>query len=158
MPSSDFDEVRASFRALLGENHRAHQRKALRKVGKLVKDAMKARAPVRSGEYSRGGALKPGELAASIQEHVHVPTDEQILAGKPSGVVVAPSGNLYGLALAIEYGHAIVHGGRTGKGGTVHSARVPAHPFIRPAADATREEAEATYEASMVEDIQKAMQ
>ncbi len=154
MPSHEFDEIRATFQSLLGENHRKMQRKALKKVGGLMVNAIKRRAPSQAGEYA-GGVLKPGELAASIKQHVHVPTDEQVLAGKPSGVVVAPAGRVYGIATAIEYGHANVRGKK--RGPQTRHGSTPAHPFIRPAFDATRAEAEELYEASLVEDIQKAM-
>ena len=156
MPSGEFDEIRATFRALLGENHRKMQRKALKRVGDLITTEAKRRAPARAGEYARGGVLKPGELAASIKPHVHVPTDEAALAGKPSGVVVAPEGKVYGIAVAIENGHANRRGKKGGKQST--HGNTPAHPFMRPAADATRDEAESVYESSLVEDIQKAME
>lgn len=155
MPSDEFGEIRATFQKLLGENHRTMQRKALKGVGDLITNAAKRRAPARAGEYARGGELKPGELAASIKPHVHVPTDEQALAGKPSGMVVAPSGKIYGIAVAIENGHANKRGKKGGKQSS--HGNTPAHPFMRPAADETRDQAEALYEASLVDDIQKAM-
>lgn len=138
----------------LSQENPAMQRRALKKAATVMQNAVKARAPVRSGEYASGGELKPGELAASIKQHIHVPDAEAILAGKPTGFVIAPEGNLYGLAVAIEHGHANLrgkkHGVQTSHGDT------PAHPFIRPAFDETEAESEAVYESSMVEEIEKA--
>lgn len=138
----------------LAADHPDMQRRSLKKAATVMQDAIKAHAPVRSGEYASGGELQPGELAQAIKQHIHVPDNDAILAGAPTGFVIAPEGNLYGLAVAIEYGHANKRG-RKGGVQTSHG-RTPEHPFIRPAFDTTVEASEAVYEASMVEEIEKA--
>lgn len=154
MGDKAFDGVRAQFQSLLSD-HPKMQRKALKKAATLMQNAIKAHAPVRSGEYASGGALEPGELAASIKQHIHVPGNEAVLLGAKTGFVVAPEGRRYGLAVAIEYGHA----NRRGKKGGPQTSHgdTPAHPFIRPAFDGAVEQTKAVYEGSMIEEIEKAM-
>lgn len=153
----DHAALMAKLESLKGPALQKAERKALGKVGDLVKGAAKRRAPSQAGEHA-GGRLKPGELAASIKARVHIATDEGALGGDVSNVVISPVGRgVVGIASAVENGHVMVAGGKKGKGGRV-VGHVPAYPFMRPAADETEAEAITTYAETMSEEIAEAME
>ncbi len=88
--------------------------------GKVLRDEAKERAPVKSGRL-KGAiylAYKDGRS-----------TDDEVVYSISWNAKVAPHGHL------IEFGHAVVRGGKAGKGG-VNIGWAPAKPFLRPAYDA----------------------
>lgn len=153
-----FADLAKQLHELGGDVMRKAQRKGLKKVGELMQEAIAEAAPERT--EAAGGLLKPGELKGSIRARVHIASDEGIIGGDTSRVVIGPVGHEAQLvANWVENGHAP----RTPSGTSKRRRRlgpgkfVPAHPFVRPAFDATIAEAEAAYIASVNEDLQKAM-
>jgi HK97 gp10 family phage protein len=117
----------------------------LRAAGEVFAEAVRARAPVRSGGAG-GSALPPGALKNDIGYHVGGTED----GGRPlPAVFVRPGKYTQRVANWVEYGHRQVHGGylklnrATGqrRGPGRETGAVPAHPFIRPAYEAARERA-----------------
>jgi HK97 gp10 family phage protein len=134
-------------------------RDALKAAGAVFEAAVRARAPVRSGSTS-GTALPPGALKNDI-DSVLGTTDD----GGPAlpAVIVRPGKYTRRAAEWVEYGHRQVHGGyskvlasgkRRGPGREVGA--VPAHPFVRPAYEAAREEAAAVCCNELVFGVEKA--
>jgi HK97 gp10 family phage protein len=127
-------------------------KKALRKGAKVIEEAMVERAPVLKKSVPGSSALPPGALKAGIR--VYVPQDNS----EPPQALIGPSAKVAHVARFVEYGHRSVSGGSlkllgngktrgTGKAG----ADVPAHPFLRPAFEASIETAGAAIAASLTE-------
>lgn len=147
-----FDLLQAKLTALTGDALARAERKALRAVGKLVKDAIVERAPEQVGD-TPGGDLAPGALKADIRAVVHIASDVKA-ATDVSRVTIGPGKDTAHIARFVEDGHANARYGGTNR----HtSPNTPAHPFVRPAADATREAAVDLYASVMTEEVQKAM-
>lgn len=117
---------------------------ALKASGLVFEAAVRSRAPVRPGGPS-GTALPPGALKNDIGSYIGATDD----GGRPlPAVIVRPGQFTRRVANWLEYGHRQVRGGysrllATGKrrGPGREIGAVPAHPFIRPAYEAVREEA-----------------
>lgn len=149
-----FSDLAAQLHQLGGDVMRKAQRKGLKKVGEIFQEAIVAAAPEKT---DRGGLLKPGELKASIKPRVHIASDEGITSGDTSRVVIGPVGHEAQLvANWVENGHKARPSNKT-KNRRQRREFVPAHPFVRPAYDATVAAAEAAYIESVTEDLQKAM-
>jgi HK97 gp10 family phage protein len=122
-------------------------RDALKAAGTVFELAVRARAPVRSGGSS-GTALPPGALKNDIDSVIGTTDD----GGPPlPAVIVRPGKYTRRAAEWVEYGHRQVRGGylkvspsgkQRGPGREI-GGPVPAHPFVRPAYEAAREEAAA---------------
>jgi HK97 gp10 family phage protein len=145
---ADFAALIAKFDKINGEGLKQAERKALKVVGKLVQDAIVAKAPVRTDGTPAGNALKPGALKADIKARVHISSDAKAAQGDTSYVSIGPGKATSHVARWVENGHAnpkAVKGAKT----------TPAHPFVRPAADATKQASIDTYEAIMTAEIAK---
>lgn len=128
--------------------------RALRAGGRVIRTAMQERAPVLDKRTPGSSALPPGSLRAGIR--VYSPKDV-----KPVEVLVGPNAKTAHVARFVEYGHRQVHGGQLkvlpngktlGKGKAGRD--VPAHPFLRPAFEASLGAAETAMVASLKETIQ----
>src|ERR1700761_1656564 len=108
-------------------------RRAMREGGRVVQAAITEAAPVRPSLPS-GTALPVGALKNDIEVHVIKEQDGSISA------LIAPGKLTQHVARWVEYGHEMVVGGRKGKGKSV--GRVEAHPFIRPAFEASESAAQ----------------
>src|ERR1017187_211039 len=102
---------------------------ALTPAGRILQGAIAALAPIRTDDGRGSDALPPGKLKGDIVMEVFQKT-----------VVVGPSRDTSYVAGWVEFGHALVRGGRRKKGGSV-VGHVPPHPFIRPAFDTAIEPA-----------------
>jgi hypothetical protein len=136
-------------------------RRGLRAGGELMQEAISAAAPVRTEPWSGkqknpAWNLPPGALKSDIT--LRVGKNEE--TGGFSAWV-QPGKYTRKVAGWVEYGHRSVRGGRymnfgkRGKG--VQVGETPAHPFIRPAYEAT---AAASFEAvreSILADVTKAV-
>lgn len=142
-----YAELAAKLQSIAGEGRVAAERKALKAVGQLVQAAIVARAPVQS--TTGHGDLAPGELKADIKARVHIANDEKA-ATDFSRVTVGPTKKTAYVANFVENGHA---NPKAQKG----LKNTPAHPFIRPAADSTKQEATELYTEILTEEIQKVM-
>lgn len=124
------------------------ERKALRKGAKVTQAAVQERAPVRP-DLPSGTALPIGALAADIVIRSYTDGDGREVAS------VQPGARTSHAAGWVEFGHQMVTGGRltkTGKGNGKNVGFVPAHPFFRPAAEASAEAASAAIIESLSED------
>ncbi len=133
-------------------------RKALRKGAEVERAAIQERAPERP-DLPSGTALPPGALKGDIE--VHATTDGDNLA-----ITIGPGKYTKHAAGWVEYGHQMVVGGkrRLDKKGRIRGngrlvkvngttvSQVPAHPFIRPAFDATATAATDAIVESLTED------
>jgi HK97 gp10 family phage protein len=146
---SDFLRLIAKFDAIKGDELKKAQRKALKAVGKIVQDAIVARAPVRVDDTPSGNALAPGALKADIQVHVHIASDAKA-ATDISSVTIEPGKATAHVALWVERGHA---NPKAKKGLTT----TPAYPFIRPAQDSVEQAAVTEYETIVTAEIERVM-
>jgi HK97 gp10 family phage protein len=143
----------AKLDGLKTEARRLALRRALRAAGSVLLTAVLERVPVQAGSKPRGN-LAIGELKADIGMSVSIVGDNDI-GVKHDRVTVGPGPNTRDVARWVEYGHP----NRRGRKGaqTVHGATNP-HPFLRPAWDASKEQAAAAFEATLTDQIAKAMQ
>lgn len=148
--ANEFADLQQNLAALKGETLKRAERKALTRVGQIVKAAIVERTPVQSGVPE--GLLAPGELAASIRASVHIANDEGTTVGDTSRVTIGPgTAKTRTVANWVENGHA----NPRAKKGLQHT---PAHPFVRPAQDATEQQAIEAYAETMAAEVQKAME
>lgn len=117
-------------------------RRAVRAGAEVISNAIEERAPVLNAKNQGSNALEPGALKADIG--VRMKTE----GGEPVAII-GPGSSTAHVARFVEYGHRQVSGGYSkvlGNGrvrgpGKVSSKDVPAYPFIRPAFEASAEEA-----------------
>lgn len=149
MPN-EFSDLIAKLDSLKGDALKKAERKALTEVGEIVQTAIVERTRIHSGVAE--GILAPGELAASIKATVHIATDLSTTKGDVSRVMIGPStAATRSVANWLENGHA---NPRATKG----NKNTPAYPFIRPAQDATQQQAIDTYAATMTAEVTKALE
>jgi HK97 gp10 family phage protein len=122
-------ELQAKLDALTQKQADRCIRAALKAGAVIEQAAIAERAPVKDGT---GGSLPVGALKLDII--VHLAKDAQ---GAYSAII-GPGKLTKHVARWVEYGHRIVRGAKLRKGGK-HTGDVPAHPFIRPAYEATRQ-------------------
>lgn len=149
----DLAELQRRLEHVATDARIAAERKALRKVGKVIKDAVVERAPVRP-DVPAGNALPSGALAADIHARVHIRDGDGV-----SDVVIAPGKKTQHVALWLERGHALVRGkkSRSGKGQRTIGT-VAAKPFLRPAAESSKDQAVETFVSSMSADLAQAFE
>jgi|GEM_PF-3225588 len=129
-------------------------RKALRAGGTILKTAYEEHAPMlEQPESPTSDALPPGALKSDIVLKVTVAAGSGI-------ATIGPSSLTEHVARWVEYGHHMVKGGylrftangpnakmKRGKGKWLKEHDVPAHPWVRPAVEATIDQArKAMYE------------
>ena len=148
MPN-EFSALIAKLDAVKGDALKQAERKALTEVGQIVKTAIVERTRVQSGVPE--GILKPGELAASIKATVHIASDEATTKGDVSRVTIGPNSQATrSVANWIENGHVNARA-------TTGEKNTPPYPFIRPAQDATQQQAVDAYAATMTAEVTKAL-
>lgn len=150
--ASEYDDLLNTLQALPGETRKKALRKSLGAMGKVVEAAIKVRAPFQAGEYA-GGKLKPGELSQGFKTNVHIAKDANATTDQDY-VEIGPNKNVDFVARFVEDGHATRP--RTKESKRPRVDRVQPHPFVRPAFDATKDEALAVLEETMAAEIQKA--
>lgn len=143
-----FNDLLEKMDRLKGDALKQANRKALRQVGTLYQQAIQERAPVRS-EGHAGNALPPGALKDDVRVYVHI-ADDAKADTDTSRVTIGPGKKTAHVAKWIEEGH---ENPKAQKG----LKRTPAHPYIRPAADATEQKAIETYQAVMTAELQQVM-
>lgn len=136
------EEMRGKLKYLRGVFRDDVIRKASRAGAKVIQEEMITRAPLLDHKSPRSTAQDPGTLKKSIRTLVRKPQD---------GVGEAIIGPLRDSFLArwVEYGHRLVKGGysrmhKSGRGYRGPGRQVgfvPAHPFLRPAFEASRRRA-----------------
>lgn len=156
-----FAELQEALDSLTGTQRKTIERKALRRVGKIVQKAVQEHAPIRP-DLPSGTALPIGALKDDIEYRIHLATDP---IDDNSIVTVTPGKKTAHAADWVENGHALVAGGYSkvdGKGGRRGPGKVighvQPHPFIRPAADSIEGEAVEAFQETLAEEIQKVME
>ena len=151
MPDEAFNPLLQKLAALRGDTLRRAERRALRAVGDVFVEAIQAQAPERTDDFPAGEALAKGELKASINARVSVPTDEKVLDGRSARVRIGPNKKTWLVAERVENGHET-------RGSKKNAPRrTAANPFVRRAFDETEAKGIETYEAVITKAIQKAM-
>lgn len=128
--------------------------RALDAAGAVIQDALFENTPVRTevrstqsaartGLQAGGRVITGGELREALTRKITIDTNYQ------GGVVEVYHGKLAWVANLVEYGHRLV-GHKPGK---KDLGTVPAHPFIRPTAEAVAQEAVDAFEASIVDTV-----
>jgi HK97 gp10 family phage protein len=149
----DFAALKAQLDSLTGDALHAAERRALRRVGGIVRAAIKRRAPSQAGEATHG-LLKAGELSVSITARVHVATDKSTVDGDVSHVDIGPGTKIAKtVANWVENGHVK----RRSKKKEGPAGFVKAEPFVRPAFDETEQEAIDAYTEEMTAAVTEAM-
>ncbi len=144
--ADDFAALLKKIDTLKRETVVAAERKALREVGTIIRDAIVENCPEQAGKPE--GLLDVGELKGSFRASVRIASDQAAAQGKEDTVVVQPNTQVCkDVALWVERGHA---------GPTADSKRTKPKPFIRDAQDAIEQKAIDRYTSVMTEEIQKA--
>ncbi len=138
-----WDKLAAKLTAAAQDVKGPRTRRMVRAGAEIFKQEMVRRAPLLAAKNSGSDSLNPGELKAGIRVRMAKNTD---LAEARIG---PGTSRLIGPATEVEYGHREVHGGslkmlgggRTRGSGTA-GEDVPAHPFVRPAYESARDDAE----------------
>jgi HK97 gp10 family phage protein len=131
--------------------------KAVRAGGHVIRDAMIERAPVLDRKTPGSTSLAPGALRAGIRAGVL--KDET-----PTTAIIGPNAKVAHVARWVEYGHrqvsggssAVLAGGRT-RGAGKAGVDVPAHPFLRPAFEASVGPAQVAMAESLKMTIEEAV-
>ena len=132
-----YEELNRELGMLRGAVRVDATRQAVTEAAALIRDAMIEVAPVLDATTAKSTALSPGELKSGIRFSVRKISDGLIRA------VIGPRRGTGRAAHLVEYGHRLVKGGvsRVGAKGPVGPGRqigdVPAHPFLRPAYEAS---------------------
>jgi HK97 gp10 family phage protein len=145
MPDDAYKALRQKLDTLRHDALVSAERKALREVGNLIRNAVEEVCPVHAGEPE--GLLKQGELKDSWRSSIRIASDQGAAAGKEDTVTVQPNTKVCrDVAGWVEHGHA---------GPNTDTKRTKPHPFIRPTRDAIEQKAIETYYAVMTAEIQR---
>jgi HK97 gp10 family phage protein len=132
---SGFDTLQKRLQALKAELSTNGMKRVVRAGAKVFKGEMVRRAPVLAAKTPGSNALEPGALKAGIRT--------ALLANEtPVTALVGPNKKVAHVARFVEYGHREVRSG-------IAHGDVPAHPFIRPAYESARSEAESAMVAEV---------
>ena len=150
-------EIREKIQAMRSQVSGPISRRAVRAGGRVIAAAMIERTPVNIEKNAGSNSLEPGAVKADIK--VRFPAAEN--QTMEAVALIGPGGKTSHVARFVEYGHRMVHGGQSKVGadgkvrgrGIVHDVDVPAHPFLRPAYEASLAEAQ----AAMAEDVAKGL-
>lgn len=127
---------------------------AVRAGADVIAEAMTTAAPVLDAKTAGSTALEPGALKADIRTTQGRTEEGEVAA------FAGPGHETAHVARFVEYGHRMVHGGqskvvdgegRTRGAGVASEIDVPAHPFLRPAFEASVTEAAAARDAVLRE-------
>jgi len=147
------EQVKAALVAFDANLQDKAMRDALRAAGEVVRAEVEAVAPERVEQG--GNSLPVGALRADI--HLSVRKNDGMLAA-----IISPGSLTQHVARFVEYGHRLVKGGRSGvlasgklKGPGRQVSSVPAHPFIRPAFEASIGEAMRAFASALKVSLMK---
>ena len=145
-----FADLIAKLDAVKGDELKKAHRKALKRVGKIIQDAIVSVAPVQAGVPE--GLLEPGQLRESITTRVHIATDESTITGDNDRVTIGPNTKVTkAVANWVENGHANARAKTSSK-------RTKPHPFVRPSFDAVEQTAIDAYAETMTIEVKKALE
>jgi hypothetical protein len=138
MKTSGWSQTEAGLKELRRLVQEDDTHKAVRAAARVVSEEMGIEAPVLDEKTARSTALDPGALKAGIRvNEVRKIADGLIRA------LMGPRKGTRRAAHLVEYGHRLIRGGTssvgprgaTGPGKLIGD--VPAHPFLRPAYEAS---------------------
>jgi HK97 gp10 family phage protein len=148
------EELKSKLDQLSTKEADAAIRKALRAGAAIEQAAIAERAPVK---VDTGGTLPEGALKSDIVVKMTRDGQGNIAA------IVGPDKLTSHVARWVEYGHRLVRDGYSRvlangktKGSGKQVGNVPAHPFIRPAFEATADEVAQTIASTLAAEIEKA--
>jgi HK97 gp10 family phage protein len=150
--AGEYDELLGRLDSLKTVTRKKALKKSLRAMGELMRDAIVAIAPEQV--ENAHGVLKPGQLKADIRVSVHVADDENA-ADDSDRVTIGPTRKTIDIATDVEIGHS--NRPRTVPRPVPRTESTPAHPFVRPAFDATEEQAVTLFQETMAAEIAKVM-
>lgn len=141
--TTGLDEHVEMFNGLDQELKTKIVRSAVRDATNVITAAVQAATPVNSDDLASGTSLPPG----AMKSDVHTRMSRQPEPGTQAGL--CEFGKLtYWVARLVEYGHKNIKGGKANSGGK-EIGFVPAHPFIRPAFEASAAAAQEQFRESM---------
>jgi HK97 gp10 family phage protein len=147
-------DLKATFESLATKDANACILKALKAGAVVEQAAITEAAPVKD---TTGGMLPDGALKSDIEIKVHRPS------GKLPYITVAPGNYTAAVARWVELGHRLVRGGysKVTKSGKTRGpgkviGNVPAHPFVRPAYERSRQAVAAAISTTLIAEIKKA--
>jgi len=149
---ANMDSLRAHFAGLA-------TRRAVRAGARVIGVAMIERTPEQIEKQAGSDSLEPGEVKRGIKVRDRTEEGVPVALVGPTG----KEGKIGKVAHAVEYGHRMVTGGKSTLGidgvfrggGKVHEKDVPPHPFLRPAFEASAEEALLAVGAQLKEELKK---
>lgn len=147
-----WDKLQRSIDARVEDLSGAAEDRMVRAGARVFQEAIEAAAPVLDERTANSTALEPGALKGDI--HVSVKHN----AVGTAEAFVGPGKDTRHVARFVEFGHRLVKGGYSkvvagGKtrGPGVEIGEVPAHPFVRPAYEASV----AAAEEAMVKELER---
>lgn len=110
-------------------------RRAVKAASVVIKNAEVMLAPVLDEKTAQSTALDPGVLKAALGFKIRKTRQGEMIAW------IGPKAGTGRVAHLVEYGHQLVRGGKLTRKGRLGAGavvgHVPAHPFLRPALDAS---------------------
>jgi HK97 gp10 family phage protein len=147
------DEVRANLAKLEIGLRTEYVLNAVKAGAAVFKDALVEAAPILDEKTAKSTSLEPGELKRDIKARTKLDEDGFAVA------VIGPSRRTAYVARFLEFGHRLVKGGYSrveawgNRGGGHEVGQVPAHEFLRPAFEASEEEAIEAFKTKLRDEI-----
>jgi len=150
-------EMKAKMLAMRQNVSGPISKRAVRAGGNVIKAAMVERTPINAEKNAGSNSLEPGAIKADIK--VRFPAQEN---AQETTAIIGPGTKTGYAARWVEYGHRMVSGGQSkvgpdgrtrgpGKAGV----DVPAHPFLRPAYEASLHAAQDAMAAEAAKGLQE---
>jgi len=140
----DPSKLLINMRAIRAKMAKDGQRKAVVAGARVIGAAMAERAPVLDAKTAGSDSLDPGEMKVSMKVRTRQIDGETVALVGPKG----KDGQVSKVAYNVEYGHRMVIGGESKlgpdgvfRGAGVVVGDVPPYPFLRPAFEASAQEA-----------------
>lgn len=151
-------EMKAKMQALRQQVRGPLAQRAVRAGGRVIQAAMIERTPINIEKNTGSNSLDPGAVKSDIK--VRFPAKEN---DHETTALIGPGKKTGHVARWVEYGHRMVHGGQSKVGpdgkvrgrGIVHDEDVPAHPFLRPAYEASVAEAREAEAAELAKGLKE---
>lgn len=146
----NIDELSDKLKALGETTRRRYLKNALAEGSLVMRDAVEDAAPERTDTWTEGSdSLPPGALKSDIDVGLQM-TDEG------GHAFIGPGPKTGYVARFVEFGHRLVTGSRAHKQRDQKVVgHVPAHPFMRPAADAAAQATLDRFAEQLTEDLER---
>ena len=152
-------EMKAKMAAMRSGVAGPISKRAVRAGGRVIAVAMIEAAPLNDLRNASSNSLPAGAFKEDIK--VRFPADQNQTA--EAVALIGPGKKTSHVQRWVEYGHRMVHGGQSKVGadgkvrgsGVVHDVDVPAHPFLRPAFEASIGAAQEAIAANMAKGLKE---